>query len=74
MGCHDERAALIKALRELLDRLCSPDLTLGEAKDLRAQLLDLLDQSERKLERGRTASPSSTGIPRRSVSNDESHS
>jgi hypothetical protein len=74
MGCHDERAELIKALRELLDRLCSPDLTLGEAKDLRAQLLDLLDRMERELDSGKTASASSTAILPRLVSNDESQS
>jgi hypothetical protein len=74
MGCHDERAELIKALRELLDRLCAPDLTLGEAKDLRAELLHLLDRIERELEPGKTAPSSSTAIPRRRVSNDESHS
>ncbi len=38
----DERAAHIKALHGLLDQLCSPDLTLEEAKVLRNQLFDLL--------------------------------
>jgi hypothetical protein len=40
----EERAAQIKTLRGLLDRLCSPDLTLGEAKVLRKQLFDLLER------------------------------
>jgi hypothetical protein len=38
----DERAAQIKTLHGLLDRLCSPDLTLEEATVLRSQLFDLL--------------------------------
>ena len=38
----EERAAQIKALHGLLDRLCSPDLTLEEAKVLRSQLFELL--------------------------------
>ena len=38
----EERAAQIKALHGLLDRLCSPDLTLEEAKVLRNQLFGLL--------------------------------
>jgi hypothetical protein len=40
----EERAAQIETLRGLLDRLCSPDLTLGEAKVLRNQLLDFLER------------------------------
>ena len=40
----EERAAQIKALHGLLDRLCSPDLKLGEAKVLRNQLLDFLER------------------------------
>lgn len=40
----DERAAHIKALHGLLDQLCSPDLTLEEAKVLRNQLFELLGQ------------------------------
>jgi len=38
----EERADQIETLRGLLDRLCSPDLTLGEAKVLRNHLFDLL--------------------------------
>jgi hypothetical protein len=38
----EQRAAQIETLRGLLDRLCSPDLTLGEAKVLRSQVFDLL--------------------------------
>jgi len=67
MGCHEERAEQIEALRELLDRLCSPDLTLGEAKHVRTQLLDLLDRIEQELERGKTALAQTQGIPRRSI-------
>ena len=40
-----EQAEIIEALRELLDRLCSPDLTLGEAKSLRTQVWILLDRN-----------------------------
>ena len=40
----EERAAQIETLHGLLDRLCSPDLTLGEAKVLRNQLFDLLER------------------------------
>ena len=38
----EERAAQIKTLHGLLDRLCSPDLTLEVAKVLRNQMFDLL--------------------------------
>jgi hypothetical protein len=41
-----ERAELIEVLRKLLDRLRSPDLTLGEAKSLRTQVLILLDRKD----------------------------
>ncbi len=40
----EQRAAQIETLRGLLDRLCSPDLTLGEAKVLRNQFLDFLER------------------------------
>jgi hypothetical protein len=40
----EERADQIKTLRGLLDRLCSADLTLGEARVLRNQLFDLLER------------------------------
>ena len=40
----EERAAQIKALHGLLDRLCSQDLTLEEAKVLRNQLFELLER------------------------------
>ena len=40
----EQRAAQIETLRGLLDRLCSPDLTLGEAKVLRNQLFDFLER------------------------------
>ncbi|MFI5456208.1 MAG: hypothetical protein ACHRXM_12240 [Isosphaerales bacterium] len=50
-----ERAEIIKALRELLDRLCSPDLTLGEAKSLRTQVLILLDRNDQGAETNQSA-------------------
>ena len=40
----EQRAAQIKTLSGLLDRLCSPDLTLEDAKVLRNQLLDFLER------------------------------
>ncbi len=40
----EQRAAQIETLRGLLDRLCSADLTLGEAKVLRVQVFDLLER------------------------------
>ena len=40
----EERAAQIKILHGLLDRLCSPDLALEEAKVLRNQMFDLLER------------------------------
>ena len=43
MGIQQERTDRIDALRGLIERLCAPDLTLAEAKVLRARLPDLLD-------------------------------
>ena len=40
----DERAAQIEALHGLLDRLCSPHLTLEEAKVLRDRMFDFLER------------------------------
>ncbi len=40
----EERADQIKTLRGLLDRLCSADLTLREAKVLRDQVFDFLER------------------------------
>lgn len=40
----EERADQIKTLRGLLDRLCSADLTLGEAKVLRVEVFDYLER------------------------------
>ncbi len=40
----EERADQIKTLRGLLERLCSADLTLREAKVLREQVFDLLER------------------------------
>ena len=40
----EERADQIKTLRGLLDRLCSVDLTLGEAKVLRDQVFEFLER------------------------------
>jgi hypothetical protein len=41
---NEERVAQIQTLHGLLDRLCSPDITLEEGKVLRSQLLDLLER------------------------------
>ena len=43
MGIQQERTDRIDALRGLIERLCAPDLTLAEAKVLRARLSDLLE-------------------------------
>lgn len=40
----EEQPGQIETLRGLMDRLCSPNLTLGEAKVLRNELLDLLER------------------------------
>lgn len=42
MGNPNDQKGRIEALRVLMDRLCSPDLTLGEAKPLRDELTALL--------------------------------
>jgi hypothetical protein len=48
MGSQQERTERIDALRGLTERLSAPDLTLAEAKVLRALLNDLLDSGERR--------------------------
>jgi hypothetical protein len=47
MGSRDEKMERIEALWILMDRLCSPDLTLAEAKGLRGRLTDLLEGDHR---------------------------
>lgn len=47
----------IKALRALVDRLGSPDLTLIEAKALRRRLLDLMRRGEDDAGAGRHTAP-----------------
>lgn len=42
-GGQDER---IEALRGLIERLSAPDLTLGEAQELRARLSDLMGSGD----------------------------
>jgi len=42
MDIDQDRFPQIEVLQGLMDRLTSPDLTLGEAKRLHPQLLDLL--------------------------------
>ncbi len=42
MGSTGQPTGRIEALRALMDRLVSPDLTLGEAKGLRCRLLILM--------------------------------
>ena len=46
MGIVRESIERIEALRALMERLGSPDLTLGEAKALRCRLLDLTGRDE----------------------------
>jgi hypothetical protein len=46
MESPSERVERIEAMRGLIDRLCSPELTLGEAKSLRTQLLNLLGRND----------------------------
>jgi hypothetical protein len=46
-----------EALRSLMERLCAPDLTLAEAKELRGRLSDLLETNDR--EAGPETGPSS---------------
>ncbi|QDV37596.1 hypothetical protein [Tautonia plasticadhaerens] len=46
MGSASERDNRIEALNGLLERLCSPDLTLAEAKDLRGRLAGLVDRRD----------------------------
>jgi hypothetical protein len=52
----DGRAERIDALRGLMERLCSPDLTLAEAKPLRARLSRLLERTDPEGELDWTAS------------------
>ena len=56
MGGPEERAGRIEALHGLLERLCSPDLTLAEARPLRARLSRLLERINPEGELDRTAS------------------
>ena len=46
MGNDQAQSERIEVLRALLDRLGSPDLTLGEANVLRCRLLDLTGRGE----------------------------
>ena len=48
MGCLSEQDDRIEALNGLLERLCAPDLTLAEAKDLRGRLASLIDRGDGK--------------------------
>ncbi len=57
MATQDER---IEALRSLVERLGSPELTLTEAKGLRGQLFDLLGSGDRPSGEGR---PGSATVP-----------
>jgi hypothetical protein len=47
MGNQDEQTERIEALRGLIERLTTPELTLAEAKDLRGRLSDLLERGSR---------------------------
>lgn len=46
LKAHDDRPGLARTLAALMDRLCAPDLTLAEARDLRSQLGRLLPAAE----------------------------
>lgn len=46
MGTTGQTTERIEALRALMDRLVSPDLTLGEAKELRCRLLAMTGQEQ----------------------------
>ncbi len=48
MGSVSEHEDRIEALHGLLERLCAPDLTLTESKDLRGRLTDLIDLGDGK--------------------------
>jgi hypothetical protein len=56
MGSEQAPGVRVKALRTLMDRLGSPDLSLGEAKDLRCRLLELTGRDEAE---GAACSPAS---------------
>jgi hypothetical protein len=56
MGSPEERAERIETLRGLLEPLCSPDLTLAEAKPLRARLSRLLERIDSNMDLGQAAS------------------
>jgi hypothetical protein len=43
MTVHTARDTSLEALQQVMDRLCAPDLTLVEAKELRRLLWTLLD-------------------------------
>ncbi len=57
MGSTGESAERIEALRALVDRLGSPDLTLAEAKALRPRLLELTRRGAESRADHRLASP-----------------
>lgn len=47
MGSPGKTSDRIEALRSMLDRLCAPDLTLSEAKELVPSLSNMLDSEAR---------------------------
>ncbi|MHC5543161.1 hypothetical protein ACYOEI_33480 [Singulisphaera rosea] len=52
-----EHAPRVEALERLMENLCNPDLTLGEAKSLRGHLFELLETNRQECVRERVAVP-----------------
>jgi hypothetical protein len=53
MGSPGEHPDRVEVLRNLMERLSAPDLTLAEAKALRPWLADLLDTGSPEVEAGK---------------------
>jgi hypothetical protein len=58
MVSEGQEAGRIEALRALMDRLASPDLSLGEAKGLRCRLMELTGSGRDEGEAPQENSPS----------------
>jgi len=63
MRSGQEQTERIKALEGLLDRLCAPDLTLGEAKDLRDRLSTVLGRDRVETQSTPRPKPSTPSWP-----------
>lgn len=59
MGSHEEQAQRIAMLQGLMERLCEPNLTLGDSKVLRSRLSVFLERDDRHPEpvRSHSAEP-----------------